>query len=298
MQRQCSRVLAGVCAVLVLVLATGCGRRTDDAPPVGTVTVQLSRGRAALGSPIDVTYRFTLDAGSAGIGNRKVFVHVLDADDERMWTDDHDPPTATTEWKPGQTVEYTRTMFIPVYPYVGPARIVVGLYDPANGERVRLSAPEHGGRAYVVGQLELLPQTENVFLIFKDGWHSVETAQDNPMAEWQWTRKEATLAFRNPRRDCVLFLQADNPMTGANAATRVEVRLGDQVLAALPVGASAAPVHRLPMSAAQLGSGDMVEVRLLADRAVVPALEPGSGSTDPRELGVRVFHAFVQPQAP
>ena len=69
-----------------------------------------------------------------------MFVHFLDADDEQMWTDDHDPPTPTTAWKPGQTVEYTRTMFAPVYPYVGQAKIVAGLYDPANGDRVKLSA--------------------------------------------------------------------------------------------------------------------------------------------------------------
>jgi hypothetical protein len=39
----------------------------------------------------------------------------------------------------------------------------------------------------------------------------------------------------------------------------------------------------------------MVEVRLVVNRTIVPALEAGSKSTDTRELGVRVFHAFVQP---
>ena len=48
-------------------------------------------------------------------------LHVVDADDELMWTDDHDPPTPTTQWKPGQTIEYTRTVFVPIYPYVGEA---------------------------------------------------------------------------------------------------------------------------------------------------------------------------------
>jgi hypothetical protein len=109
-------------------------------------------------------------------------------------------------------------------------------------------------------------------------------------------RKEATLSFRNPRRDAVLYLQADNPVKSANAATAIEVRLGDQVIATVPVSGDDAPVHRLPLTAAQLGSADMVELRLVADRTLVPALEPGSGSSDSRELGARVFHAFVQPQ--
>ena len=56
-----------------------------------------------------------------------MFVHVVDTDDELMWTDDHNPPTPTTQWKPGQTIEYTRTVFVPVFPYVGDATIQLGL---------------------------------------------------------------------------------------------------------------------------------------------------------------------------
>jgi hypothetical protein len=212
-----------------------------------------------------------------------------------MWTDDHDPPTPTAGWKPGQTIEYSRTVFAPVYPYVGPARVLAGLYDPGSGDRVRLSGTERGGRSYEVAQFELLPQTENVFLIFKDGWHAVESAPDNSMVEWQWTRKEATLAFRNPRRDSILYFQADNPSEAASAARQVEVRLGDQVLETVPLGQEG-PVLKIALPAAAMGDGDMVEIKLVADRTFVPALEPGAQSKDPRELGARVFHAFVQPQ--
>jgi hypothetical protein len=55
-------------------------------------------------------------------------------------------------------------------------------------------------------------------------------------------------------------------------------------------------VRKLGLSAAKLGTGDMAEIRLTANRTFVPALEPGMKSNDTRELGVRVFHAFVQPQ--
>jgi hypothetical protein len=57
-----------------------------------------------------------------------------------------------------------------------------------------------------------------------------------------------------------------------------------------------APVHKIALPAGLLGAGDMVEIRLVADQTFVPALEPGASSNDPRELGARVFHAFVQPQ--
>ena len=292
-----TRVRTGlvVAAVALGLMAAACGAKEDAAPVQGTMSVALSRPRVALGSPVEITYKFTVAPGAGSLGARKVFVHFLDADGEQMWTDDHDPPTPTESWSPGQTVEYTRTLFAPVYPYVGPARIVAGLYDTSNGNRVRLDGTDAGGRAYEVAQFELLPQTENVFLIFKDGWHAVETAADNSMVEWQWTKKEATLAFRNPRRDSLLYFQADNPGKAATAATRVELRLGEQVLDTVAL-VPEAPVHKIPLPAAALGEGDMVEIRLIVDQTFVPALEPGASSNDPRELGARVFHAFVQPQ--
>jgi hypothetical protein len=248
-----------------------------------------------LGSPIEVTYRFRVANDAPSLGNRRVFVHFVDADEELMWTDDHDPPTPTSAWKPGQTIEYVRTVFVPIYPYVGQAKVLVGLYDTSSTERLRLSLPDRGDRSYQVATFELLPQTENVFLIFKDGWHPAEVAPENAAVEWQWTRKDATLAFRNPKRDSTLFLHLDNPGTAPGAARNVEVRIGDQLIATVPVVPNDAPVHKLPLAVAQLGSGDMVEVRLVADGSFVPSLEPGSKSGDTRELGVRVFHAFVQP---
>ncbi len=70
--------------------------------------------------------------------------------------------------------------------------------------------------------------------------------------------------------------------------------MGDQVLATVPLSAKEAPVRKLPITAAQLGTGEMVEMRLLADKTFVPALEPGATTSDPRELGARIFHAFIQ----
>ena len=292
-------MLRGVMFVAALATAStliaGCGRKEDTAPAVGSVQLSLSRNKVALGSPVEVSYKFVIAPNAPALGSRRVFVHFLDADDEMMWTDDHDPPTPTSEWKPGQTIEYSRTMFVPSYPYVGAAKIIAGLYTTGSNERLKLSNTDRGDRSYKVVDFELLPQTENIFLIFKDGWHPSEVvAEGASRTEWQWTKKEATIAFRNPKRDVTLFLQVDNPAGVPNSAQQVVVQLGDQTLGTVPLSAKDAPVRKLPISAAQLGAGDMAELRLIADKTFVPALEPGAKSTDPRELGVRVFHAFVQ----
>jgi hypothetical protein len=290
------RVLPTACVLTLLAVSlAGCGEPEDTTPPVGNLQVTLSRPKVPLGSPVDVTYRFTVAPDAPALGQRRVFAHFLDADDELMWTDDHDPPTPTSEWKPGQTIEYTRSMFIPSYPYVGAAKIVAGVYSPANNERLKLSNEDRGDRSYKVVDFELLPQTENIFVIFKDGWHPAEVVSEGPgRAEWQWTKKEATIAFRNPKRDVTLVVQVDNPATNPNAAQNVAVTIGDQAIATIPLSASPSGVLKYPITAAQLGTAEMVEIRLTADKTFVPALEAAMKSGDPRELGARFFHVFIQ----
>lgn len=297
MQRRVSvrgRVSACVLAAMAIVAVSGCSKAEDTTPPVGTMQVTLSRPKVALGSPVEVTYKFTLAPNAPNLGPRRVFVHFLDADEELMWTDDHVPPTPTSDWKPGQTVEYTRTMFIPSYPYVGAAKVAGGMYAPGNNERLKFSNQDRGDRSYKLLDFELLPQTENIFVIFKDGWHPAEVVTEGSgRTEWQWTKKESTIAFRNPKRDVTLVLQVDNPAAGPNGAQQVVAQIGDQVIATIPLAVNA-PVLKFPITVAQLGAGDMVEMKFTADKTFVPALDPAMKSGDPRELGARFFHVFIQ----
>ncbi len=301
MQRRDSvRGLVSGCVLTALVVTTamaaaGCSEAEDTTPPVGSMQVTLSRPKVALGSPVEVTYKFTLNQDAPNIGARRVFVHFLDADEELMWTDDHEPPTPTAEWKPGQTIEYTRTMFIPSYPYVGAAKVAAGVYSTSTNERLKLSNEDRGDRSYKVVDFELLPQTENIFVIFKDGWHPAEVVTDGAgRTEWQWTKKEATIAFRNPKRDVTLVMQLDNPATGPTTAQTVTAQIGDQVVTTIPLVAANAPVLKFPITAAQLGAADMVEMKFTADKTFVPALDSSMKSGDPRELGARFFHVFIQ----
>jgi hypothetical protein len=157
-------------------------------------------------------------------------VHFLDGDEELMWTDDHQPPVPTSEWAPGQVVEYTRPHFIPIYPYIGTATVRVGLYSPRDGRRLPLGADDAGQRSYRVASLDLLPQSDSIFLIYKDGWHAAEVAPENSLVEWQWTRKVGTLAFRNPRRDCTFYLHLDNPGSAFTEPQTVQVLLNGEAV--------------------------------------------------------------------
>ena len=54
-------------------------------------------------------------------------------------------------------------------------------------------------------------------------------------------------------------------------------------------------LRRIAIKADQLGSADMAELQITVDKTFVPMNVTGGTSKDPRELGVRVFHAFIEP---
>jgi hypothetical protein len=279
-----------------MVGATACHRKQAEPLPVATPSFSVNETRVPLGSPVEVTYKFTVAKDAPKIdGDYRVFVHFLDSDKERMWTDDHDPPVPTSQWKPGQVIEYTKTMFVPVYPYMGATTVLMGLYSQSSDSRLPLAGENNGQRAYTVGKIELLPQTDNVLVIFKDGWHPAETPPDNAAVEWQWTKKEATLSIRNPKKDAVFYLHLDSP-GGFNEPQQVTVTLGDQVIDQFTIQPRQELIRKPVITAAQFGTADTVDLKISVDKTYVPAVITNGANRDSRELGVRVFHAYIQPK--
>lgn len=284
-------ILGAVCAAATILAA--CDRAEPTESPVATASVSLSRSQVRLGSPVDVTYRFVPVAGASFDEDYRVMVHFVDADEELMWTDDHEPPTPTTRWTPGVPVEYTRTVFVPIYPYVGEPAILVGLYSASTGRRLPLAGgPPVGRNAFKLGALLLLPQTGNVVTQFKAGWHPAEVDAD-PWVEWRWTEKTAALSFRNPKTDVLFYFDVDNPSASFQESQQVAITLGGQTVAEVTVRPSKRELHKIPITSAQLGDSEVVDMQIEVDKSFVPAPSPGSSHTDARELGVRVFHAFI-----
>jgi hypothetical protein len=282
--------------LVLIALITACSKKTDDARPVATPSIKLSRVDAAVGSPIDVTYRFEVAPDApAFTEDYTVFVHVLDRDRTSLWGDDHPPPTPTTQWKPGATVEYARTMFVPKLPYVGPAQIEVGLYSVKSGQRVPLAGENTGDRSIRVATLNMQLPANALFIVFRDGWHDAEVSGEAGV-EWQWSKKQGILSFRNPKQDAMFFLDVDQPVQAFAEPQKVEVRVGDAAVDSFALPAGQRELRRIPLAAAQLGGGETVDVVVSVDKTFVPASVPQLKSLDPRELGVRVFHTFVEPK--
>jgi hypothetical protein len=270
-----------------LLVLTGCGRDEPTEPPVATPSVTVDRQQVPIGSPLRMTYRFTVAPGTHIDKDYKVFVHVLDGDGESLWGDDHDPAKPTSQWTPGETVEYTRTVFVPNYPYIGPAVVRIGLYDPATGKRLTLAHDKGARQEYEVASFELQPQSENIFLIYKNGWHPAEFARDNPGVEWQWTTGQSTISFRNPRKDGTLYLEYAARPDQFTPPQQVTVRMGDEVIGTFQATAPAPALITFPVTAAQFGTGDTTTLTIDVDRTFTP------GDGDTRVLGIQVFHVFV-----
>jgi hypothetical protein len=288
--------LLAVLLPLALVGASACRGNKTAGPPVATPSVTLSHDRAPAGSPLEITYKFVVAPDAKFTEDYRVFVHVVDTDEEQMWNDDHNPPVPTTQWQPGQTIEYTRTIFVPVFPYVGDATIEVGLHSLKDQKRLPLGGDDAGQLSYKVAHFQLTPQTDNLFTVFKDGWHPAETGGQEPDLEWQWTKQEATLAFKNPRKDAVFFLDLDSPDKNLHGPQQVSINLGGQTVDTFTIQPDERSLHRIKLPAKLMGDNDLAELQIAVDKTFVPAVVTAGTSKDPRELGVRVFHAFIDPR--
>ncbi len=183
-------------------------------------------------------------------------------------------------------------------PYLGEATVEVGLYQ--GNERLPLAGPDPNdpnaaSRTYKVGTLQLLPPSENIFVIKKSGWHQAEFGADNPALDWQWTQKSAVLAFRNPQQGRHLLPASSTPVRTSLATIRSKSPSIQRARRCRPsrqttVGPSSSG---MPITAAQLGDAEMAEVRIDVDRTFVPS-RLAAGGKDDRELGLRVYHAFFE----
>lgn len=283
----------GIAAILVVGLGACKGKRASEVRPI-TPSVEINKSRAPIGSPIEITYRFEVAPDSAPIDkDYKVFVHFLDSHEELLFTDDHEPPQPINSWSAGSNIEYSRTLFIPLYPYLGTTSIEVGFYVPETGERLGLAGDETG-KGSRVGELTLLDQKENIFLVYKEGWHQLESSPENPAIEWQWTKKEAVCSFKNPKANTVLYLDADTNVQAFETPLTVTLKVGENEITQFEVSERDRFLKKIPIPASSLGDEDWVDLHIINESAFVPT-DKGLGA-DTRELGLRVYHLYVAPE--
>jgi hypothetical protein len=289
-----SWVAAAGLALVAALLPPACSRRkpVEVNPIIPSLTV--NRERAPLGSAIEITYTWTVEPAAKPLGqDYRAFVQFRDTHGVILFQDDHMPVPPPTQWEPGKTYTYKRTKFIPIYPYVGEVEVRMGLYPhPGRGERPALKGDDAGLREYRVAKMELLPQTENIFLVYKDGWHNPETHPEDPSVERTWTKKEALVSFKNPKKDVVVYLEADTCVTCYKQTPVLSLTVGKAAVT-LPVERPEVFLKKIRVKADDLGTDEWVDLRLAMNQSFVPKLMTPPMNDDDRELGLLVYHLYV-----
>lgn len=302
-------------SVLFAAVLAGCG--PGGHPPDGVVTPRVSATRTEVspGSVIEIAYDLEVRADAPRFDeNYRVLVGFLDTAGEVLWRDDHVPPGPSTTWISGRTVSYSRPVLVPRRTPGGPVTLVLAL-EAADGERAVLVAEHLGSREYRVASFEVSSITDVRWIPdYESGFHPRE---QNDRATWSWTTGEATLAYRNPLSSVVLYLAVgmqagrfERPQVvtlsvrgevvdsfeivgGRTTYGRVEIAESLAGVDTFKIVGGRTTYRRVEIAESLVGTVDPFRITIHVDQTFVPA---AAGGEDPRELGVRVFSAIINPE--
>ena len=275
------------------------GRRADDADAgrhaVGHAQPPRSRPSAC---PLRCRYRFAVAPDAPPLSGRYgVFVHFLDADGELMWTDDHQPPTPTRQWKPGQPIEYSaHDVRAASFPTSGDATIVVGLYSPGVG-RAAAAGRRARGRAVPGGDVRDWRRRPTASSWSSGTAGTRRRRPDDGRASSGSGRRKAGHADvpRTRSATSMLYPRARSAAPALPAPQQVEIRVGERSSTASARAGYDASCRSHSGQRRQWATAETVELTVVVDKTFVPASSRALKSSDSRELGIRVFRAFVQP---
>ena len=148
-----------------------------------------------------------------------------------MWRDDHQPRDADDavegRARPSSTrgrcsCRSSRTS--------GPAQIEVGLYSRQVGPASCRSTARTTGDAIDPGRaLQHAAARKRTVHRLSRTAGTRRRSRERPGVEWQWSKKQGTLSFRNPKQDA-LSPRVDQPVQAFTEPQQVEIRLGDAVV--------------------------------------------------------------------
>lgn len=282
------RCLLTAAALLTTVSCADEARPTSA--PVASFAVATGRPTAKVGGPIDLRFTFTATGDPTIDASYWVMVHFVDSEGQVVWGDDHRPPTSTVDWKAGTPVEYTRTLFVPTSVEPGELSVLVGLYSPDTQIRAALVGEQAEPGAYRAGRLAIQPAE---VLEYTRGWYDHEGSPSDPV-RWRWTTGQATLAFRNPKANAILFLEVEASQDFPSAQ-QVTISLAGQVVDTFEAPPRGRLLRRIALTSTQLGTDERAEATIVVDKTYSPADLTGGTSADKRQLGIRVFNASIEP---
>jgi hypothetical protein len=126
---------------------------------------------------------------------------------------------------------------------------------------------------------------------FGEGWHEEEYETATGL-RWRWTSKRSVLRIEPPQA-VEIVLHGESPLKYFDSAPAVRIVAGDRVLSELHPEREFTWRVKVPADVAQRAAGAIaVEI----DRVYLPG--PAEGTSDTRQLGLRLFETTVIPAHP
>ena len=115
------------------------------------------------------------------------------------------------------------------------------------------------------------------------------TAAGNPATERTWTAQEAVVSFKNPRKDVVVYLEAETCLRCFPRSPTLTVSVGPAATT-LPIESREPFLRRFRARVADFGDDEWVDLRLRMSESFVPSQLTPPPNADPRRLGLFVYH--------
>ncbi len=167
----------------------------------------------------------------------------------------------------------------------------LGLYDPPSGKRLVLNAPEASRREYVVAKIQILASSREHLRDLQGRLAPGGKRRQEPAERVAVDQEDRDARrSRTRRRTSTLYLEYDARPDLFTPPQQVTLKIGDQVVGQFTADAKSPTLLTFPMTAASSGPATWWTWSIDVDQTFKP------GGTDPRELGIRVFHVYVEPK--
>ncbi len=290
------KIKAGIALLFILLASVSCG--TDRDRRGVDLKVDLLPEVITDFLYVKMNYNFSFKDKFAGLDkDYTVFVHFWrPKNKEMLLVDDHLPQVSSSQWKKGDTITYSRRIFIPKFleesdiDFEGyeEIKMTVGLYDPTSG---------NDGEKTVLFQknIEIRPASYSApEIVFSEGWNSVETDMniENPdWRKWQWTTKRAVCIIENPKKEAHLIIRGGVDKIKSKDQ-KVIFKINDTILDEF-VPETAKFSKEYTIKPEIMGKEYEFRFAIETDKVFVPAvLNPNS--TDKRELGVQIYFLYFR----
>ena len=144
-----------------------------------------------------------------------------------------------------------------------------------------------GRRAPVAVRQFDIQSADRMLYAFGEGWHEEEYDAATGR-RWRWTSGRSVLRLKGAQGGVAVRLRAESPLRYFDAPPAVRVRVGGRVIAERRPDADFEWTVTVP--AADLARGDGA---IVIETAPVYLPGPAEGSTDVRQLGLRIFECTV-----